>query len=151
MATAVGQIIANRATLSGAEGGCQAECGAAVAMGSAALAWLECGKADLCFQAAAISLKSIMRLICDPVAGLVEVPCIKRNGTLVALAVISADMAIAGIQSVIPPDEVVDAMYRVGKALPPSLKETGRGGVAAIPRGVSITAELKKNAPTLEN
>ncbi|MDD5016370.1 MAG: L-serine ammonia-lyase, iron-sulfur-dependent, subunit alpha, partial [Atribacterota bacterium] len=151
VAAAVGQIIANRATLSGAEGGCQAECGAAVAMGSAALVWLEFGKADPCFQAAAISLKSVMGLICDPVAGLVEVPCIKRNGTLVALAVISADMAMSGIQSAIPPDEVVDAMYKVGKALPPSLRETGRGGVAATQTGMSITAELKKNTPALES
>lgn len=151
IAAAVGQIITNRATLSGAEGGCQAECGAAVAMGSAALVWMECGKADQCFQAVAICLKSVMGLVCDPVAGLVEVPCIKRNGSLVALAVLSADMAMAGIQSVIPPDEVVDAMYKVGNALPPSLRETGRGGVAATRTGMSIAAELKKNAPTLES
>ena len=151
VAAAVGQIIANRATLAGAEGGCQAECGAAVAMGSAALVWMECRKADQCFQAAAICLKSIMGLVCDPVAGLVEVPCIKRNGSLVALAVLSADMAMAGIQSIIPPDEVVDAMYKVGKSLPLSLRETGRGGIAASRTGIFIAAELKKNIPTLES
>ena len=144
VAAAVGQVIANRATLSGAEGGCQAECGAAVAMGSAALVWMECGKADQCFQAVAICLKSIMGLVCDPVAGLVEVPCIKRNGSLVALAVSAADMAMAGIQSVIPPDEVVDAMDKVGKAIPPSLRETGRGGIAVSRTGISIATELKK-------
>jgi len=145
VAAGVGRIIANRATLAGAEGGCQVECGAAIAMGSAALVWMECQNAEKCFQAASICLKSIMGLICDPVAGLVEVPCIKRNGSLVSLAVLSADMAIAGIKSVIPFDEIVDAMYSVGKALPLTLKETGEGGLAVTPTGLSIQDRLKKD------
>jgi L-serine dehydratase len=98
VAAAVGQVIANRATLSDAEGGCQTECETAAAMASAALVWMERSNAEQCFQAAAICLKFIMGLVCDPVAGLVEAPCIKRNGSLVALAVLSADMAMAGIQ-----------------------------------------------------
>ena len=144
VAACVGQIIANRSTLAGAEGGCQAECGAAVAMGSAALVWMECQNPDKCFHAASICLKSIMGLICDPVAGLVEVPCIKRNGSLVSLAILSADMAMAEIESIIPFDEIVDAMYAVGKALPSTLKETGEGGIAISRTGLSITGELKK-------
>jgi len=151
IAAAVGQIIAERATLAGSEGGCQAECGAAAAMGAAALVWMECKKAEPCFQAVAICLKSIMGLVCDPVAGLVEVPCIKRNGSLVSIAVLSADMAMSGIQSTIPPDEVIDAMSMVGKAMHPSLKETGRGGVAVTKTGVNIAKNLLKNAPHLES
>ncbi len=144
IAACVGQIIANRATLAGAEGGCQAECGAATSMSAAALVWMECQKTDNCFQAAAICLKSIMGLVCDPVAGLVEVPCIKRNGSLVSLAVLSADMALAGIKSVIPFDEIVDAMYIVGKEMPINLKETGLGGIANTKTGISIMNKMKK-------
>jgi len=145
VAACVGQIIANRATLAGAEGGCQAECGAAIAMGSAALVWMEYQNPEKCFEAASICLKSIMGLICDPIAGLVEVPCIKRNGSLVSLAVLSADMAIAGVKSAIPFDEIVDAMYVVGKAMPSNLKETGQGGIAVSPTALSITDKLKKD------
>ena len=150
VAAAIGQVIANRATLAGAEGGCQAESGAAAAMASAALVWLESKDAKACFHAIAICLKSTMGLVCDPVAGLVEVPCVKRNGTLVSLAIISADMALAGIQSVIPPDEIIDAMKKVGKSIPPSLRETGRGGVAVTPTGLSITRQLNKRAPSIK-
>ncbi|MCF4150985.1 L-serine ammonia-lyase, iron-sulfur-dependent, subunit alpha [Dethiosulfovibrio sp. F2B] len=150
VAAFIGQIIAERATLAGAEGGCQAECGAAGAMAAGALVWMEGGSADQVFQAVALTLKSILGLVCDPVAGLVEVPCIKRNGMLVSLAFIAADMALAGIRSVIPADEVVDSLYEVGRSLPPSLRETGRGGVAATSTGKAITAKLRESAPSLE-
>lgn len=141
-AAGVGQIIARRATLAGAEGGCQAECGAAAAMASSALVSMKSEDNEKIAHGAAITLKSILGLVCDPVAGLVEVPCIKRNGTLVALSAIGADMAMAGIRSVIPPDEVVDAMGHVGRALPESLRETAKGGVAVTPRGREITLSL---------
>lgn len=143
-AAGVGQIIARRATLAGAEGGCQAECGAASAMAAAALVAMSGGDSEKVAHAAAITLKSILGLVCDPVAGLVEVPCIKRNGTLVALAAVGADMAMAGIRSVIPPDEVIDVMAQVGRALPESLRETAKGGLAVSPTGRQITLSLKE-------
>lgn len=143
-AAGVGQIIARRATLAGAEGGCQAECGAASAMAAAALVAMSGGDSVKIAHAAAITIKSILGLVCDPVAGLVEVPCIKRNGTLVALAAVGADMAMAGIRSVIPPDEVIDVMAQVGRALPESLRETARGGLAVSPAGRQIALSLKE-------
>lgn len=142
-AAGVGQIIARRATLAGAEGGCQAECGSAAAMASSALVSMSGGDDEKVAQGAAITLKSILGLVCDPVGGLVEVPCIKRNGMLVALAAIGADMAMAGIRSIIPPDEVVDAMGHIGRSLPESLRETARGGVAVTPTGKEIALLLK--------
>lgn len=150
VASGIGAVIAARATLAGAEGGCQAECGAAAAMGSAALTWLSGGSPEAILHASALTLKSIMGLVCDPVAGLVEVPCIKRNGSLVALAAVCADMALAGIRSVIPPDEVVDAMGAVGRALPESLRETARGGVAVSPTGREIHRDIQSRTPSLE-
>lgn len=142
VAAAVGEIAANRATLAGAAGGCQAECGVACAMGAAALCHMEGGSPEACAHAAALALKSILGLACDPVAGLVESPCVKRNGSLVALGAIAADMALAGIRSIIPPDEVVDAMGDVGRALPPSLRETARGGCAMTPTAKALTKKL---------
>lgn len=133
VAAAIGEVIANRATLAGAEGGCQAECGAAAAMGAAALVYLQGGDSDAVASAVATTIKSILGLVCDPVGGLVEIPCVKRNGTLVSLGVIAADMALAGIKSAIPADEVIDAMAQVGRSLPPSLRETARGGLAITP------------------
>jgi L-serine dehydratase len=144
-AAGVGQIIARRATLAGAEGGCQAECGAASAMAAAALVAMSGGDSVKVAHAAAITIKSILGLVCDPVAGLVEVPCIKRNGTLVALAAVGADMAMAGIKSVIPPDEVIDVMAQVGRALPESLRETARGGLSVSPAARQITLSLKES------
>lgn len=149
VASGIGAVIADRATLAGAEGGCQAECGAAAAMGAGALTWLSGGSAEMVIHAAALTLKSVMGLVCDPVAGLVEVPCIKRNGSLVSLAIICADMALAGIRSVIPPDEVVDAMKAVGRALPEALRETARGGVAASPRGRELAGKIRSQTPEL--
>ncbi len=129
--SAIGIIIASNATISGAEGGCQAEIGAASAMAASALTEISGGSVSACLNAAAIALKNILGLVCDPVAGLVEVPCSKRNAMGVANAFASADMALSGITSVIPLDEVVKAMKEVGRALPYELKETAKGGVAA--------------------
>lgn len=133
VAGGVGEVIAYRATLSGAEGGCQAECGSAAAMASAALVHLEGGSPEQVSNAAALTFISVMGLVCDPVGGLVELPCVKRNGLLVSLAVFAADMSMAGIECAIPADEVIDAMGRVGRDLPDSLRETSLGGIAATP------------------
>lgn len=142
VAGAFGEVIANRATLSGAEGGCQAECGAAAAMGAAALVCLQEAPHEVAANAAALVLKSVLGLVCDPVGGLVEIPCIKRNGTLVALSALSADMALAGVVSAIPIDEVIDTMGRVGRAMPASLRETSQGGLAVTPTGKELARGL---------
>lgn len=141
-AAGVGLVIEERACLAGAEGGCQAECGAAAAMAAAAVTAMHGGAPRQIGQAAALALKNLLGLVCDPVAGLVEVPCVKRNAFGAVHALVAADMALAGIASVIPPDEVIDAMYRIGRALPPELRETARGGLAQTPTGRSITARL---------
>ena len=147
VAGAIGEVIAARATLAGAEGGCQAECGAAAAMGSGALAYIQGGSDEMVANAVALALKSILGLVCDPVGGLVEAPCIKRNGTLTALGAVSAEMALAGIKSVIPADEVIDAMSRVGKAIPPSLRETSLGGLAITPTAKELVKNLGLKKP----
>jgi len=146
----IGAIIASRATLSGAEGGCQAECGAAAAMAAGALTHMRKASPWAVAQSAALVIKSVLGLVCDPVAGLVEVPCIKRNGTLTALASICSDMATAGIESSIPPDEVIDAMYKVGRALPETLRETSLGGIAATPEALKIEEDLKAQTPEIK-
>lgn len=137
-ASAVGMVIAKCATLSGAEGGCQAECGSASAMAAAALVELAGGTPAMIENAVAIALKSVLGLVCDPVAGLVEIPCIKRNAAGVATAFTAAQLALAGISSAIPADEVIITMKRVGDALPSSLKETSDGGLAATPTGRAL-------------
>lgn len=131
----IGEIIAKNATISGAEGGCQAECGAAAAMAAGALVEMAGGKPEDCFNAASFALTNIMGLVCDPIAGLVEYPCALRNSSGVINAIISADMALAEVQSLVPFDEVVDAMSEVGNAMPASLRETALGGLAATPTG----------------
>lgn len=141
-AGAFGLVIANKASISGAAGGCQAEIGSASAMASAALVEAAGGTPEQSAQAVAITLKNMMGLICDPVAGLVEVPCVKRNALGASQAFISADMALAGITSVIPPDEVVVAMGKVGKQMPSIFKETAEGGLADTPTGRRIASEL---------
>ncbi len=143
-AGAIGKVIAIRATLSGAEGGCQAECGAGSAMAAGAATELAGGSPEDVANAVAVVLKSVMGLVCDPVAGLVEVPCIKRNGMYAAIAISASDMALSGIRSVIPPDEVIDAMKEVGEALPETLKETALGGIAQTPTALSLTEKLRK-------
>ena len=141
-ASGIGRIIAIHATLAGAQGGCQAECGSAAAMAAGALVQLQNGTPQMSFIAAGIALENIMGLVCDPVAGLVEIPCAKRNAGGVANAFLAADMALSGITNVIPFDEIVDAMSKVGKALPKSLKETSLGGLAATPTAIKIQKEL---------
>ena len=141
-AAAIGQIIAKNATLSGAEGGCQAECGAAAAMAAAALVEMYGGTPDMAFNAAGIAIMNILGLVCDPVAGLVELPCSRRNASGVVNAMSSADMGLAGVKSIIPFDEIVEAMYKVGKALPESLRETGMGGIADTPTGRRMACKL---------
>lgn len=137
-AGAFGLIIANQASISGAAGGCQAEVGSASAMASAAIVELMGGTPEQSAQAVAITLKNMLGLICDPVAGLVEVPCVKRNALGASQAFISADMSLAGIKSVIPPDEVVEAMYQVGQQMPSIFKETAEGGLATTKTGQEI-------------
>lgn len=130
-ASGIGMVISNLASVSGAEGGCQAECGSASAMAAAAIVELAGGSPTACGEAVAIALKNILGLVCDPVAGLVEIPCIKRNASGVTNAITSAEMALAGIGSHIPADEVIDSMKRVGDKMSKSLKETAEGGLAA--------------------
>jgi len=133
VAGAFGLIIANRASISGAQGGCQAECGTAAAMAAAAVTSLLGGTAEQAASACAFALMNLMGLVCDPVRGLVEVPCVYRNAGAAAVAISAADMALAGIPCPLPCDEVIDAMRQVGEALPASLRETGEGGCAACP------------------
>ena len=142
VAAAIGRIIAINATLSGAEGGCQAECGSASAMAAAAAVNMAGGSPEMCMDAAAVALKGLLGLVCDPVAGLVEVPCSKRNATSAANALICADMALAGIKSFIPFDEVVDAMYRVGRKMSPDLRETAQGGCAITPTALQYAKRI---------
>lgn len=141
-AGAFGFVIANNASISGAAGGCQAEVGSATGMAAAALVEMAGGTPSQSAHALAIALKNLLGLVCDPVAGLVEVPCVKRNALGAALASISADMALAGIKSVIPPDEVVGAMHRIGQSMPSALKETALGGLAATPTGRALEAKI---------
>jgi L-serine dehydratase len=139
----VGQLIAKNATLSGAEGGCQAECGSAAAMAAAAIVEMHGGTPEMAFHAAAMTIKNILGLVCDPVAGLVEMPCAKRNAMGVVNAMLCADMALAGVVSMIPFDEVVDAMYKVGKTMPHQLRETALGGLAVTPTGLKLKEQIK--------
>ena len=141
-ASAIGLIIQKNATVSGAEGGCQAECGTAAAMAAAGVVELYNGSVSQSFHAGAMALKNVMGLVCDPIAGLVEIPCAKRNASGVVNALLCADMALAGIKSFVPFDETVEAMYRVGKSLPCELRETGTGGIAGTPTGIRIRKEL---------
>jgi len=137
-----GQVIATRASISGAEGGCQAEIGSASAMASAALVFLKGGTNEMMANACAMALKSLLGLVCDPVAGLVEIPCTKRNVIGAINAISCADMALAGITSKIPCDEVIDAMASVGNLMASSLKETGEGGLAGTPTAKEIVKRL---------
>ncbi|UQZ85073.1 L-serine dehydratase, alpha chain [Paenibacillus konkukensis] len=141
-AGAIGYVIANRSFVSGAEGGCQAEVGSAIAMAAGALAELRGGTPAQAVHAAGLALKNTLGLICDPVGGLVEIPCIVRNGFGAVNALAAADMALAGVRSAIPADEVVDAMREVGAAMPEKHRETAQGGLAATPTGRRIMDEL---------
>lgn len=138
----IGQVIASRAFIAGAAGGCQAEIGTASSMAAGALTFLKGGNNEQIVSAAAMALKNLLGLVCDPVAGLVEVPCVKRNVIGAVNALSAADMALAGITSRIPPDQVIDAMKEVGESMHVSLRETGEGGVANTPRAKEIVAKL---------
>lgn len=144
VAAGIGGVIANRAFLSGAAGGCQAEIGSASAMAAGGVAYLLGGGAREISNAAALALKNLLGLACDPVAGLVEVPCVKRNVMGAVNALTSADMTMAGIFSKIPPDEVIDAMRSVGRSMPEDIRETGKGGLAGTPTGVDIRERMSK-------
>lgn len=146
VAVGIGGVIANRAFIAGASGGCQAEIGAASSMAAGGVAYLRGGDGQAIVHAAAMAMKNLLGLACDPVAGLVEVPCVKRNVIGAVNAMTSADMAMAGIVSKIPPDEVIDAMRNIGIAMPACIRETGQGGLAVTPTGLKIAEELSKNS-----
>ena len=141
-AGAFGMVIAQNASIAGAEGGCQAECGSAAAMAAAALVELMGGTPQQCAHACAMAIKNQLGLVCDPVAGLVEIPCIKRNVSGVAIAFSSAEMALAGIESKIPADECIGAMREVGCSIPSALRETAKGGLAATPTGERLREQV---------
>lgn len=141
-AGAIGMVIANNASIAGAQGGCQAECGSASAMAAAALVELAGGTPSQATHACAMAIKNQLGLVCDPVAGLVEIPCIKRNVSGIAIAFTSAEMALAGVESKIPVDECVLAMRQVGDMLPCSLKETSQAGLAATPTGIRLKKQV---------
>ncbi|MDP5276499.1 L-serine ammonia-lyase, iron-sulfur-dependent, subunit alpha [Chengkuizengella axinellae] len=141
-AGAFGFVVANNASISGAAGGCQAEVGSASGMAAAAIVEMAGGTPKQSAEAMAITLKNMLGLVCDPVAGLVEVPCVKRNAMGASNAMIAADMALAGITSRIPCDEVIDAMYKIGQNMPTALKETALGGLAATPTGKKLQEKI---------
>jgi L-serine dehydratase len=143
VSSGIGKIISENATVSGAEGGCQAECGAAAAMAAGAIVEMRGGSPEQSLHAASIALKNIMGLICDPIAGLVESPCSKRNASGVVNAMISADMALSGVESVVPFDEVVEAMYNVGRGMHQDFKETAKGGIAITETGLKLAKKIK--------
>ena len=142
VASGIGAVVAHRASIAGASGGCQAEIGTASAMAAGALVALRRGSAAQIGHAVAITLKNLMGLVCDPVAGLVEVPCVKRNVIGAMNAVSAADMALAGIESRIPVDEVIDAMGDVGRRMPVEFRETALGGLAATPTGQEVKRRM---------
>lgn len=149
VAAGIGQVISERASLAGASGGCQAEIGSAAAMAAGALVHLKGGSCRQIADAAAIALKNMLGLVCDPVAGLVEVPCVKRNVAGAVNAIAAADMALAGIKSVIPVDEVIDAMREIGDDMPVKYKETACGGCAVTETAKKIKKKMKEMQKTL--
>lgn len=139
---AFGYVVANQAFISGARGGCQAEVGSAAAMAAAAVVEMAKGTPKQSAHAFSITMKNMLGLVCDPVAGLVEVPCVKRNAMGASQAIVSADMALAGVESKIPADEVIGAMYQIGKQMSPQLKETAEGGLANTPTARRLEQEI---------
>lgn len=142
VAAGIGNVITNNATVAGAEGGCQAECGAASAMAAAGITSIMGGTNEQIVEAASLALKNVLGLVCDPVAGLVEVPCVKRNGMHAVHSITAAEMALAGVSSIIPLDEIIAAMFEIGKMMPTSLRETSEGGLAKTPTGIRIAKEV---------
>ena len=145
-AAGIGQVVAARAYIAGASGGCQAEIGTASAMAAGALTALGGGTPSQITHAAAMALKNLLGLVCDPVGGLVEVPCVKRNVIGAVNAISAADMALAGIESRIPVDEVIDAMGEVGRRMPVEFRETALGGLAATPTGKAVKERMPHSA-----
>ena len=141
-AAGLGYVVSRKATLAGAAGGCQAECGVGAAMAAGAAVELKGGTAVMAADAFALALKNLLGLVCDPVAGLVEVPCVKRNAFAAGHALTASTIALAGIKSVIPADEVIIAMTEIGDQMPTCLKETSRGGLAVTPTALKIKEEL---------
>ena len=141
-AAGIGLVIEANASIAGAYGGCQAECGTAAGMAAAAMVQLAGGTPDQVGTAVALAIKNLLGLACDPVAGLVEVPCVKRNGFVAVHSMVAADMALAGVESVIPVDEVIDAMDRIGRSLPRAVKETAEGGLATTQPGRKISERV---------
>ncbi|WP_172369725.1 L-serine ammonia-lyase, iron-sulfur-dependent, subunit alpha [Sporosarcina jiandibaonis] len=139
---AFGFVVANNASISGAAGGCQAETGSAGSMAAAAIVEMAGGTPQQSAEAFSIVMKNMLGLVCDPVAGLVEVPCVKRNAMGAAKALVGADMALAGVVSRIPTDEVIEAMHRIGQSMPSALRETAKGGLAATPTGKALQAKI---------
>lgn len=146
VAGGIGSIIALSANISGAAGGCQNEVGVASSMGAAGVAYMMGGTTHNAIQAAALALKNTLGLVCDPVGGLVEVPCVKRNALFAVHGLTAAQLALAGVESVIPMDEIVEAMVRIGRALPRGLRETAEGGLATTDTGRAIAQRLKDDA-----
>jgi L-serine dehydratase len=146
VAGGVGSLVSLKANISGAAGGCQNEVGVATAMGAAAIAYMMGGTTRQCVQSAALALKNVLGLVCDPVGGLVEVPCVKRNSFYAVHGLTAAQLALAGVESIIPMDEIIDAMVRIGRALPRGLKETAEGGLAMTPTGCAIAERIKGEA-----
>ncbi|HEX3021650.1 MAG TPA: L-serine ammonia-lyase, iron-sulfur-dependent, subunit alpha [Lachnospiraceae bacterium] len=144
VASGFGAIVMKNATVAGSEGGCQAECGVAGAMAAAAAVTMSGGTPNMSIHAFSLVLINIMGLVCDPIAGLVQVPCAQRNATQAISALICADMAMAGMECVVPADEVVEAMYKVGKTIPNELRETALGGLAATPKAREIEKWILK-------
>lgn len=146
-AAGIGMVIAENASIAGAIGGCQAECGAAAAMAAGAVADIAGGTPEQVSHALALALKNLLGLVCDPVAGLVEIPCVKRNAFGAAHALLAAEMALAGIESVIPGDEVISAMHQISLTMPRALRETSEGGLAKTPTAINITNRLQAGKP----
>lgn len=146
-AAGIGMVIAENASIAGAIGGCQAECGAAAAMAAGAVTDIAGGTPEQVSHALALALKNLLGLVCDPVAGLVEIPCVKRNAFGAAHALLAAEMALAGIESVIPGDEVISAMHQISLTMPRALRETSEGGLAKTPTAINITNRLQAGKP----
>jgi len=145
VSSGIGAMIAHRSTLSGAEGGCQAEVGAGVAMAAAGLTYMRGGDIEECFNSASLGLKNLLGLVCDPIAGMVEVPCIKRNAFGAQFSLLASDMSLAGVKSFVPFDEIVIAMKEIGDLLPSSLKETSKAGLATTKTGLSVNKKFGIN------
>lgn len=145
-ASAFGKVVAENACIAGAVGGCQAECGTACAMAAAAVVDLMGGTKEQMGNAFALALKNILGLVCDPLGGLVEIPCVKRNGFHAVHALTAAEMALSGVKSMVPPDEVIEAMNDIGRRLPTELKETSLAGLAMTPTGQRVQKELEERS-----